>query len=175
MARIQPIDTQKCAPAIKTILRRHVQDFGGHVESTQACLAHSIPAFESYAGYCNLYREALKLLGAEDLLFYSYQISLATESPVVAARFKKSLLEMGIDTDKKNTDERLRQLCFFGTCMVKNKGRIADHVYHRIEVFFSDEQMILLIAYTGQLMALNVFDNVIETEPHLSAYLQNTL
>lgn len=174
MARIQPIDPVQCPPSVKVVLQRHMKEFGGYLDQTKASLAHSLPAFESYMGYCDLFRELAKLIGEKELLYYSHQVSIATESPVATARFRKKLSDLGVDPRNWKTDERLDHLTFFGTCVVKNKGRIADHIFRRMETFYSADQLILLIAYTGQLMAMNVFDNVIETEPdsYLHPYLK---
>src|SRR5690606_34108154 len=97
MPRIQPIDPAQCPPSVKVVLHRHIKEFGGHLDQTKASLAHSLPAFESYMGYCDLFRELTLLIGEKELLYYSHQVSIATESPVAIARFRKRLAELDID------------------------------------------------------------------------------
>lgn len=174
MARIQPVDPAQCAPAVNVALQRHLKDLGGYIDQTQASLARSLPAFEAYKGYNLLYRELANLIDEKELLYYSHQVSIATGSPIAAARYRKQLCDSGVDPAGWEPDERLEFLVFFGTCVVKNKGRIADHIFRQLEKYYSHEELVLLVAYTGQLIALNIFDNVIETEAddYLQPYLQ---
>ena len=46
----------------------------------------------------------------------------------------------------------------------KHKGNIADHLYNAVAVNYSNTEMIVLIAFAGQMIATNIFNNVIETD-----------
>lgn len=61
----------------------------------------------------------------------------------------------------------------FGSALSQHKGRIADHIYNSLAQYHNEEEMVLLIAFAGQLIATNIFNNVIETEidESLSQYL----
>ncbi len=44
------------------------------------------------------------------------------------------------------------------------KADIANHVYNSLEQYHNSEEMVLLVAFAGQMIATSIFNNVIETD-----------
>jgi alkylhydroperoxidase family enzyme len=59
-----------------------------------------------------------------------------------------------------------------GSEMARNQGQIPDHIYAQVAQRFNEQEMVLLIAFAGQMIATNVFSNAIQTEidPYLIPY-----
>ena len=61
----------------------------------------------------------------------------------------------------------------FGSSITKQQGNISDPLYNRIAERYSKQDMVILIAFAGQMIATNIFNNVIETDidEYLTEYL----
>jgi hypothetical protein len=61
----------------------------------------------------------------------------------------------------------------FGSAVARCQGNINDHLYDTIASQYSKTDMVILIAFAGQMIATNIFSNVIETDidEYLSEYL----
>jgi alkylhydroperoxidase family enzyme len=72
------------------------------------------------------------------------------------------------DTEQKLID--------FGSSIAKNKGHISDEIYNAVAEYYTAEELVVLIAFAGQMIATNIFNNVIETDidEYLTPYLPPT-
>jgi hypothetical protein len=60
--------------------------------------------------------------------------------------------------------EQEQQLLKFGSAIAQTQGHITDQVYNSISNNYTEEEMVLLIAFAGQMIATNIFNNVLETQ-----------
>ena len=70
-------------------------------------------------------------------------------------------------------DEQGQQLLSFGSALATKRGFVDDELFDALKMQYNDEQLVVLIAFAGQMIATNIFNNVIETEidSYLSDYL----
>ena len=70
-----------------------------------------------------------------------------------------------------------KQVLDFGSAIAVQQGHIDEEVYLKTAEYFNDEEIILLIAFAGQMIATNIFNNVIQTDidDYLYEYLPNSL
>ena len=143
------------------------------ISNTRATLAYSVAAFEVYAKLEPLFEELQKILGTKEAALYAYNISLTTGCAVCAAYFKKILIENNVSTDDVyRFSAKEKELINFGNAVAKYHGHIADHVYNGLAGYYSKKEMVVLIAFAGQLIAVTIFNNTVETEidEHLVPY-----
>lgn len=171
MARIQPINPNDWSPAIQVACNRHVELYGEEINNTRATLAYSLPAFEVYGQLHLLYVQVEKLLGKQLTDLYAYSIARASDCRICAAFFRKKIAESGDDPDQTNIQASHTALLEFGSSIARYKGKIADHVYNRAAKLFTAQEIVLLVAFAGQLMAMAVFNNVLETD--IDSHLQD--
>ncbi len=163
MPRIAPLANNEIQPVIKAAFTSHLLQYNGGINNMKATLYHSPLAFDIYMQWYPLYEEVQKITGPRLAYLYAYSISLASESPLWSAFFRKLIADGGEDPDHLHLSVQDRCLVDLGSSMARYRGNIADHIYDCTARQYSQEQMVVLIAFAGQMIATNVFNNVIET------------
>jgi len=164
MARIHPLSTAEAPVEVKAAFKAHAEKYRARITNMKATLGKSLPSFEVYMQWYVLYEELLKLIGKRMAPLYAYAVSHATECPLCSTFFRKIIIESGEDPDQLQLTEDEEKLLKFGSAIAQTQGHITDGVYDSIKNKYSDAEMVLLIAFAGQMIATNIFSNVIETE-----------
>jgi hypothetical protein len=139
----------------------------------KATLGHSLLAFEVYMQWYPLYEEVEKILGKRLAYLYAYAISKAADCPLCSTFFRKIIIDAGEKPENLSLMPLEKDILDFGSSLAKYHGNISDHVYNTIGDKYSKTEMVILIAFAGQMIATNVFNNVIETD--IDDYLINYL
>jgi hypothetical protein len=173
MARILPVSEDEQTPAIREAFEKHVREHQGRITNMKVTLAHSLKAFEVYMQWYVLYEEVERILGKKLAPIFAYAVSHATDCPLCSTFFRKIIIDAGGSPEKLELTATEQQVITFGASIGKCQGHIADHVFNPIADLFPKNDVVLLVAFAGQMIATNVFNNVIETE--LDDYLLNYL
>jgi hypothetical protein len=173
MARITPLYEKEFPPSVKIALERHLQQYNGGISNMKATLGYSLAAFEACMQWYPLYEEAEKILGKRLAYFYAYAVSSAAECIVCTAFFRKIIMDNGEKPERPELTDSQKNLLDFGRSVARHRGNIADHLYNVVAVNYSPGEMVLLVAFTSQMIATSIFNNVLETD--IDEYLVNYL
>ena len=173
MARIDPISENERARSIHEAFEKHMTDYEARITNMKATLAHSPLAFDIYMQWYPLYAEVEKILGKRLACLYAYSISYASDCPLCSTFFRKMIIDAGEKPEALELTPPEQKLVEFGSNISKHLGKIADNVYDPIAGQFNKTEMVILIAFAGQMIATNVFSNVTETD--IDEYLFNYL
>lgn len=140
----------------------------------KATLGHSLVAFNVYMQWYPLYHEVIKIVGNRAAYLYAYSISTASNCPLCSTFFRKIIIDAGEDPQQLQLSPEESQLLEFGSSIARYQGNIGDHVFNPFSEKYTKEELVLLIAFAGQMIATNVFNNVVETEidEYLAEYLK---
>ena len=164
MPRIKPLPYSEASAAVKSAYTQHAKEYKARITNMKSTLARSLPSFEVYMQWYVLFEEVEKLLGNRLATLYAYAVSHATDCPLCSTFFRKIIVEAGEDPQRMDVTEEEQNILAFGSAIGQAQGHISDEVYHSISDKFTDEEMVLLIAFAGQMIATNVFNNVVQTE-----------
>lgn len=164
MARIQPVSGNELQPSVKVAFERHIKEYNGRITNMKATLGHSLLAFEVYMQWYPLYEEVEKILGKRLAYLYAYSISKATDCPLCSTFFRKIIIDAGEKPESLSLTASQKDILDFGSGIAKYQGNINDHLYNCVGQRYSKTEMVILIAFAGQMIATNVFNNVIETD-----------
>jgi hypothetical protein len=164
MSRIQPLPVNELPPSVVIAFERHLEEYPGIITNTKALLGHSLLAFEVYMQWYPLYEEVQKILGKRLAYLYAYSISNASGCVLCSAFFRKIIVEAGEKPENLSLTQQQRNVLDFGCSIVRHHGNIADHIYNEVARDYTSREMITLIAFAGQMIAANVFNNVTETD-----------
>lgn len=173
MARISPIGETEIQPSVKAAFEKHVNEYNARITNMKATLGHSLLAFEVYMQWYPLYEEVEKILGKRLAYLYAYAISKAADCPLCSTFFRKIIIDAGEKPENLSLMPLEKDILDFGSSLAKYHGNISDHVYNSIGGKYGKTEMVILIAFAGQMIATNVFNNVIETD--IDDYLINYL
>ncbi len=137
----------------------------------KATLAHSPLAFEVYMMWYPLYKEVEKIVGKRPAYLFAHAISTALDCPLCSTFFRKIIIDAGEKPENLILSPEEQELLEFGSSIAQNKGEISNAVYQNAAHRYGNKEMVILIAFAGQMIATNIFNNVIETE--IDEYLES--
>jgi len=176
MPRINPIKDEEMSPSTRAVFSQHIKNYNSRITNMKATLGHSLLAFDVYMMWYLLYNEAKKILGERLAYLYAYSISYASNCPLCSAYFRKIIIDAGETPEKLELSVHEKKVLDFGSAIAKQHGNIENSVYKDVADIYTKEEMVLLIAFAGQMIATNIFNNVVETEidEYLAGYLPVT-
>ncbi|MEP6617554.1 MAG: hypothetical protein ABJA57_13280 [Ginsengibacter sp.] len=173
MPRILPIKEADWTPSLKKAFEKHAEDHGGRVTNMKATLGHSLLAFDVYMQWYPLYEEVKKILGERLAYLFAYAVSTASNCPLCSAYFRKIMIDSGEKPEELNLTPHEKEVLDFGAAIATHQGNINSNTYNIVAGKYNTQQMVLLIAFAGQMIATNILNNVIETDidEYLTEYL----
>ena len=164
MSRIPPLEDHELSPSVRIAFERHLQEYKGRITNMKSTLGHSLLSFDVYMQWYPLYIAVEKIVGKRMAYLYAYSISYSSDCPLCSTFFRKIIIDAGERPENLSVSIEQQELLDFGSCIAKYHGNIADRIYNRIAARYSREELVVLIAFAGQMIATNVFNNVVETE-----------
>lgn len=173
MPRIQPVIQEQLSPAIQVAWARHSEQYGARITNMKATLSHSLLAFDVYMQWYPLYEQVEKILGKRLAYLYAYSISRGTGCALCSTYFRKIIIEAGENPEKLPLTASQQLVLDFGSSIARHQGHIADHLYNEVAKNYPEQEMVVLVAFAGLMVATTIFNNVIETEidEYLTEYL----
>jgi hypothetical protein len=173
MARITPVTDNELQPSVQIAFERHIKEYNGRITNMKATLGHSLLAFEVYMQWYPLYEQVEIILGKRLAYLFAFSISKATDCPLCSTFFRKIIIDAGEKPESLVLTDSQKDILDFGSSIAKYQGNINDHLYACVAERYSKADIVVLIAFAGQMIATNVFNNVIETDidEYLTAYL----
>ena len=173
MARIKPLSENDITPPIKQAFENHIKNYQARITNMKSTLGHSLLAFDVYMQWYALYADVEKILGKRLSYLYAYAISYASDCPLCSTFFRKIIIDAGEKPENLELSPFDEQVLEFGSTIASHNGNIPDNVYNPLAAQFNETEMVILIAFAGQMIATNIFNNVIETD--IDEYLSNYL
>lgn len=164
MARIPPVTGGQLSPALQSAWDKHVKEYNSSIPNPGCTLGHSELAFEVYMQWYPLYDQVKRILGTRLAYLFAYSISKAADCSFCAALFRKTIIEAGENPENLSLTQSQKDLLDFGTGVVKYHGNINDYLYNAVAENYTKADMVTLVAFAGQMVAANIFNNVIEAD-----------
>lgn len=177
MARIAPIDIKAVDPVTEKAFREHIEKYSARITNMKATLAHSLLCFKVYMEWYPLYVEVKQIVGERMAYLFAYAISTASDCPLCSTFFRKIIIDAGEDPAQLQLSDEEQQLLHFGVAIANQQGNIKDELFNTIASKYTVEHTIVLIAFAGQMIATNIFNNVIQTniDEYLSDYIKQSV
>jgi len=175
MARIDPLKNTEGDPGISEAFEQHMKEYSARITNMKATLGHSLISFQVYMGWYPLYEEVKQVVGKRLASLYAFSISSGSECPLCSTFFRKIIVDAGENPDALQLTETEQDLLNFGSAISKHKGHVSDDDFKSVRSRFSDKELVILVAFAGQMVATNVFSNVTQTDidDYLTPYLED--
>jgi len=164
MPRIDPIDKKVACTSVRAALEKQRKLSDEPTSNMQATLAHSLPALEVYMQWNSLYAEVERILGKRKAIIFALAISKGSSCTYCETVFRKRFTELGEDADRLHLSEDEKDIYSFGEAVAKHHGNIANHLFNSLSRIYFTEELVVLTAFAGQMIAANIFNNVAETK-----------
>jgi hypothetical protein len=175
MARIKPVE--EISLPLQQAFDTHVQKYKSRITNMKATLGHSLLAFEVYMQWYPLYEEVKKILGERLACLFAWSISHASNCPLCSTYFRKIIIDKGESPESLVLTPQEKEVLDFGGSIACRQGHLDNAFYDNLANRFTEKEMVLLIAFAGQMIATNIFNNVIETDidEYLFDYLPKSI
>ncbi|WP_018619110.1 carboxymuconolactone decarboxylase family protein [Spirosoma luteum] len=177
MPRIHPLPDAEAPDELKTAWARHITDYpGSRITNMKATLSHSPLAFAVYMQWYPLYHDVIRIVGKRSAYLFAHAVSEANDCPVCTTFFRKIIIEHGERPEALHLTNDEQHLLNFGADIARNRGEISDELFAPIRQRFNDSEVVVLVAFAGQMIATNLFNNVLEVtvDDYLAPYLPLT-
>ena len=132
----------------------------GRITNMKRTLLHNVPAFKAYMEWYTLRDIIVPFIGERGVSLFSYAISNGNNCTICSLFFRKILIDSGDDPDHPRLNEEERLLMELGRQISTDPHNISEEVYRQLKERFSEEQIVLLIAFAGIMYATNLFNTV---------------
>lgn len=132
----------------------------GRITNMKRTLLHSVPAFKAYMEWYTLRDLVVPFIGERALSLFSYAISNGNNCLICSLFFRKILVDSGEDPDNPRLNDVERLLMELGRQIAVDPHAITDDVYDGLKLKFTEEQIVLLIAFAGIMYATNLFNTI---------------
>jgi hypothetical protein len=133
---------------------------GAGIANLRATLLTHVPSFSSYMSWYTLRDALAPYIGDRAVLLFSYAISDENDCLVCAVYFRRMLIESGEDPDNPLVTETEQLLITWGRLISKSPSSITADFYGQLESAFNPTLRVLLVAFAGQTVAMNLFATV---------------
>lgn len=145
--------------AVKKEYDDQIQKYG-RITNMKRTLLHNVPSFHAYMEWYTLKDLIVPFIGERALSLFSYAISSGNHCLVCSTFFRKILIDSGDNPDNPSLTETEKLLMDFGKAICVNPHEIPESIYDELKKLFTDEQIVLLIAFAGIMSATNLFNTV---------------
>lgn len=164
MPRILPLQKKDHSSEITIAFIQHATVYNTRITNMKATLGHSPVAFKVYMQWYPLYHEVKRIVGPRLATLFAWSVSEAADCPLCSTYFRKEIIESGEQPENLIISDAEQRLLTFGAAIAQNKGFVPDDIYNPVREQYSDENIVVLTAFAGILIATNIFNNVIHTE-----------
>ena len=173
MSKIQPLSINDASEEIIAAYESHKTSYKARITNMKATLAHSLVAFEVYMEWYRLYEQIKIITGERMAYLFAYSVSKSSNCPLCTTFFRKIIIDNGEKPENLELNEQEQLLLDFGSAISQNHGKISDELFAQVSELYTTSQLVELIAFAGQMIATNVFSNVIDTDidEYLFSYL----
>lgn len=177
MPRINPLPESDASAALKAAWAKHISDYpGSRITNMKATLSHSPLAFDVYMQWYPLYHEVIGIVGERSAYLFAHAISEASNCPLCTTFFRKIIIQHGERPEDLHLTPDEQHLLNFGAATAQYRGEVPGDLYDPIRQRFTDAELVVLVAFAGQMIATNLFNNVLKVniDEYLYPYLPLT-
>jgi hypothetical protein len=173
MARISVIEYENACEKARARFDDQVAR-NGRMTNMKKTLLHSLPAFDALMQWYPLRDEARKFLSDREINIFCYAISTQNDCVICSLFFRKIMVDSG-GADNSKLNPREQALLDFGRQCAADQRTINDGIFAALKEHFNDEQIVLLTAFAGLMIATNLINNAlkVDLDTYLEAYAKS--
>lgn len=164
MPRISPLSAHEVSPTVQESFEQHTAQYQARITNMKATMGKALPVFKVYMQWYVLYDELKKVTGERTAYLFAHAVSSASNCPLCTTFFRKIMIDNGEQPDTLILSEKEQLLLQFGSAMAANRGEVSNEIYEPLAKMFTEEEIIVLVGFAGQMIATNVFNNVLQVQ-----------
>jgi alkylhydroperoxidase family enzyme len=170
MPLIQPVDPADTRAAIQEQVTRQITRHG-RITNMKLTLLHSLPAFHALMEWYPLRDAVAAFAGERAVNWFCHAISSENECLICSTFFRKILIDGGQNPDDPVLGDTERLLVDFARHCASGARKVDSSLNARLKAAFTDEEIVLLTAFAGLMIATNLVNNALSVD--LDGYLES--
>jgi alkylhydroperoxidase family enzyme len=163
MARIPPLEREDAPPDVRARYDDQVRHHG-RVTNMKRTLGHEPEAFDALMTWYPLRDRVASFVGDRDAHIFAYAISMENDCLICSTFFRRIFVDAGDDPDGWTLTERQQLLVDYGRQLADDPRGVDDLLYARLERHFTPQQIVLLTAFGGLMVATNLFNDALRVD-----------
>jgi alkylhydroperoxidase family enzyme len=171
MARISPLQDEVAHPESRAALDQ-IRTAHGRVTNMKRTLARSPVALRALMTWYDLRDEVVPFLGERPTTLFAHAISAGTDCLVCSTFFRRLLVDAGEDPEALRLDDWEQTIVAYGRQLAVDPHGVSDELYGRLAARLEPDQIVVLTAFGGLMVATNLFNNAlrVDLDDYLHAY-----
>ncbi len=133
----------------------------GRITNMKRTLLHALPAYRAYMEWYTLRDQIEPFIGPRGVIIYSHAISTQSDCLICSTFFRRYLMDAGENPGALMLDETEQLLVDYGRQLASNANDVGDPLFERLRARFTEEQVVLLTAFAGLMIATNLLNNAL--------------
>lgn len=156
MSYLQQVNIETATDAQKEAAAYHEQ-YQGKMTNMKRTLLQNVPSFKAYMEWYTLRDEEARFLSNREISLFAYAISTTNDCLVCSTFFRRILIEDGEDPDHLVLGDKEQLLWDFGQAISNDPHHIPEEIYQQLKHIFQENEIVVLMAFAGLMVATNVF------------------
>lgn len=168
--RVKMVEYADCNPEQKAAYDGQIAKHGKITNMKKTLLNH-LPSFNILMEWYDLRDMIVELVGEFSTNVYAYAISAENDCLICSTFFRRIIKDAGFDPDDLKLDDKTQLLMDYGRACV-GKAYVSDELFAKMKAEFTDEQIVLLTTFAGQMIATNLINTALKVplDEYLVAY-----
>ncbi len=173
MPRVSMVEYEQCDAERKALydgqIARH-----GRITNMKKTLLHSKLAFNVLMEWYPMRDEVAAFLGDFATNVFAYSVSEANSCLICSTFFRKILIDAGKNPDNLELTEKEAAVADYGRALALAPRHIEEEIFERLRAFLNEEQLVLLTAFGGMMIATNLINSALDVTPdnYLKDYMK---
>lgn len=171
MRRIPMLDYEQATPEQRAAYD-HIVSSHGRMTNMKQTLAREPSALDALMTWYPLRDAVVPFLGERATTVFVHAISTQTDCLICSTFFRRLLIDAGENPDELSLDEREQTLVDYGRQLARDPNGVSDALFAKLSEFLTPNQIVLLTAFGGVMIATNVFNNAlrVDLDEYLTGY-----
>lgn len=168
MAFIEQSSYEDAPKRARELWDQQVADHG-RMTNMKRTMAHSALTLETYMQWYPLKDAVAAHIGERATILFAHAISSETDCLICSTFFRRILTDWGENPDAPELTEEEQRLVDLGRAIVTNDNLVKAELILPFKEQYGPAFVVDLIGFAGQMVATNIFNNVLQVE--LDEYL----
>lgn len=133
----------------------------GRITNMKRTLLHALPAYHAYMEWYTLRDQIEPFIGPRAVIIYAHAISNQSDCLICSTFFRRYMMAAGENPDALVLDETEQLLVDYGRQIAINANDVSDALFAGLRARFTEEQVVLLTAFAGLMIATNLLNNAL--------------
>lgn len=163
MARVKFVEYEQAQGRVKEAFDQQIAK-SGSVTNMKKALLNSIDVYDSYLTWYPLFNRVNEIVGKRAAIIFAHSISTTNGCELCSLFFISDLRALGEDPKSFSMNETEALLSELGKQIVKDPNGVSDELFDRLKKRFTDEELVVLVGFAGQMIATNNFNSVLRVD-----------